>query len=72
MSTRYLPPCCTCRQNGAGGYEVTHTETDSRCRHTPSGGTGGYQDGKTKCNRIVGHGSTRGEAIQAARRYFGY
>lgn len=67
--SNYLPACCTVRADGAGTYEVAHTETDSRCRHTPSGGTCGQQDGITKCNRIIGHGRTRSAAIQAAREY---
>lgn len=71
VTTRYLPKCCTVRYDGAGGYEVAHTETDSRCRHKPSGGTGGFQDGETCCNRIIGNGHTRKAAIRAAREYLG-
>jgi len=71
MTSYYLPPCCWVRQDGAGGYEVAHTETDSRCKHAPSGGTGGYPDGKTKCNRIIGSGRTRREAIINARQNLG-
>jgi len=67
----YLPKCCRTRRDGAGGYEVCHTETSSQCRHTPSGGTGGRPDGQTPCNRIVGHGRTRRAAIRDARDYFG-
>lgn len=68
--SNYLPKCCWCRADGAGRYEVAHTETDSACKHRPSGGTGGRPDGRTPCNRIIGHGRTKGEAIQAAREYF--
>ena len=67
----YLPKCCWCRQDGAGCYEVAHTETDSHCSHTPSGGTGGRADGVTPCNRIIGSGATRGEAIGDARDTLG-
>lgn len=67
--TRYLPKCCWVRADGAGRYEVAHTETDSACRHRPTGGTGGRPDGKTPCNRIIGRGQTKIEAIQAARNY---
>ena len=67
----YLPKCCTVRPDGAGGYEVAHTETSADCRHTPSGGTGGYQDGVTRCNRIIGVGPTRRDAIYGARQTLG-
>jgi len=63
----YLPVCCFVRLDGAGGFEVAHMETSSRCRHRPSGGTGGRSDGTTCCNRIIGSGKTRGEAINEAR-----
>lgn len=69
MTTYYLPACCCVQQDGAGGYEVAHTETDSRCRHRATGGMGGCADGRTKCNRIIGHGHTRIEAITKAREY---
>lgn len=65
--SRYLPPCCFVRQDGAGGYEVCHTETSAACRHTPSGGTAGRPDGRTPCNRVLSHGHTTGEAIERAR-----
>ena len=71
MTSYYLPKCCGVRQNGAGGYEVTHTETDSQCGHTPSGGTGGSRDELTPCNRIIGHGQTKSLAIESARKYLG-
>jgi len=64
----YLPKCCWVRQDGSGGYEVAHTETDRSCRHRPSGGTGGSQDGRTRCNRIIGSGRTKYDAIVDARR----
>ena len=67
---RYLPPCCRVAATNAG-YEIQHTETADECRHTPSGGTGGYQDGRTRCNRIIGHGSTRAAAITQARAVLG-
>jgi hypothetical protein len=65
-----IPNCCVCRQDGAGAYEVAHTETSQGCRHRPSGGTGGHPDGHTACNRIISHGHTRAEACAEARRYF--
>ena len=71
MASRYLPACACVRMDGAGGYEVCHTETSQKCRHTPSGGTGGRPDGRTYCNRIVGRGHTMGAAIRDAREYFG-
>ena len=67
----YLPKCCYTRSDGAGGYEVCHDEDDDNCRHTPSGGTGGYPDGVTTCNRIIGHGRTVRDAIEDARGYLG-
>jgi len=69
--SQYLPRCCDCRTDGAGGYEVAHTETSAHCRHQKSGGTGGRPDGKTPCNRIIGHGMTRCAAIADAREYLG-
>lgn len=69
--SRYLPRCCDVVPDGGGGYEVAHTETDSHCRHEPSGGTGGHADGVTRCNRIIGRGKTRGLAIVQARQHFG-
>jgi hypothetical protein len=72
MATYYVVPKCCCVQwNNAGRYEVAHTETDPCCRHTPSGGTGGRQDGVTPCNRIIGHGRTVAEAVRAARLHLG-
>ena len=68
---KYLPKCCWVRQDGSGRYEVAHTETDSRCRHEPTGGTGGSPDGHTRCNRIIASGSSRAEAIEEAREYLG-
>jgi hypothetical protein len=70
MMTTYLPKCCWTRPDGAGGYEVAHAETDPSCRHIPSGGTAGYMDGRTRCNRIIGKGRTRTEARLDARTYF--
>lgn len=67
--TTYLPKCCMVRPDGAGRYEVAHTETDSYCKHNRSGGTGGFADGITPCNRIISHGITRGEAARGARDY---
>lgn len=67
----YLPKCCCVRMDGAGGYEVAHTETSRYCRHTPSGGTGGRRDYQTPCNRIIGKGRTQGEAILRARENMG-
>ena len=61
-----LPACCSVQQDCAGGYEVAHLETSIACTHTPSGGTSGRPDGKTKCNRIIGRGRTETEAIQDA------
>lgn len=69
MST-YLPKCCRCwRDNGR--YVVDHDEHSPACRHTPSGGTGGSPDGRTRCNRIIGSGATRREAISEARYSLG-
>lgn len=70
-ATYYLPTCCFVRWDGAGGYEVCHTETDPDCRHEPSGGTGGRADGVTTCNRIIGHGNTKANAIADARQCLG-
>ena len=69
--SHYLPRCCECVADGAGGYAVQHTETAPGCRHTPSGGTAGRQDGVTPCNRIIGHGRTQGAAIADARAVLG-
>ena len=71
MNAYYLPKCCYARNDGAGGYEVCHTETDASCHHTPSGGTGGRQDGATPCNRIIGSGRTKRDAIEDARLTLG-
>lgn len=65
-----LPTCCQVSQDGAGGYEVRHTETSERCHHRPSGGSGGRPDGASRCNRVIGQGSTAGEAVAQARDYF--
>lgn len=64
--SNYLPKCCFVRPDGAGEYEVCHAETSADCKHTPSGGTAGRPDGRTPCNRIVGRGYTRSEAINDA------
>ena len=69
--TRYLPRCCFVRFTNVGDYEVCHEETASACRHRPSGGTAGYEDGRTPCNRIIARGGTRGEAIAVARMSLG-
>jgi len=65
----YLPACCRCWREGDGKYVVGHNEHSPRCKHTPSGGTGGYADGKTPCNRIIGQGKTKIDAIESAREY---
>lgn len=65
----YLPRCCNVGRDCSGCYEVAHVETSAYCKHVPSGGTGGRPDGKTPCNRVIGHGRTRTEAIQDARLY---
>ncbi len=70
MSSYYLPKCCACFWDGTR-YIVVHYERDrSNCHHVPSGGTAGYQDGKTPCNRVVGRGSTKIDAIADARAHF--
>ncbi len=71
MASYYIPRCCFVRDDGAGGYEVAHRETSHRCGHTPSGGTGGFADGETPCDRIIGHGQTVQDAVNDAREYFG-
>lgn len=66
----YLPACCQCwLENGT--FLVGHNEHSPRCRHTPSGGTGGKPDGRTRCNRIIGKGETRTEAALQARQTLG-
>jgi heat shock protein HslJ len=65
-TSRYIPPCCACWWDN-GQYVVGHDEHHAKCRHTPSGGTAGKPDGVTMCNRIIGHGRTRAEAIDVAR-----
>ena len=62
----HLPRCMFVRRDCSGRYEVCHTETSPHCHHTPSGGTGGFPDGITPCNRVIGHGKTKGEAIVSA------
>ena len=66
----YLPRCCRCWWDN-GEYVVGHNEHDPGCRHEPSGGHGGHQDGTTKCNRIIGRGHTRARAIADAREVLG-
>ena len=56
----YLPKCCFVRADGAGGYEVCHTEASPKCRHGESG------NGRP-CNRIIGKGRTRRDAREDAR-----
>mgnify|MGYP001565152502 CR=1 FL=1 len=68
---RYIPRCCFVRPDGAKGYEVCHEETSVECRHDGSGGEGGRQTGRP-CNRIIGNGRTRGDAIEDARRTLGF
>lgn len=63
---RRLPKCCEILADGAGGYKVGHDEKSPQCKHTPSGGNGGYPDGVTPCNRIVGHGKTKTAAVDDA------
>lgn len=65
----YLPPCCSCWWDN-GKYVVGHNEHSEKCKHTPSGGTGGFPDKKTMCDRIIGKGPTRQAAIQDGRKYF--
>lgn len=69
--TYYLPKCCFVRDDGGGGYEVCHQETSEHCKHTPSGGKGGRQDGVTPCNRVIAHGETKVLAIEDARTALG-
>ena len=71
MTSYYLPKCCFVRQDGAGRYEVCHTETNPACRHVPSGGIGGFPDSVTPCNRIIGQGQTVRAAVADARDYLG-
>jgi hypothetical protein len=63
---RYLPKCVTVFWDN-GRYVAVHWETSARCKHTLSGDRA--HDSKP-CNRAIGHGATRGEAIRKARKYF--
>ncbi len=65
MST-YLPRCCTAWFDN-GQWVVGHDEHSPSCRHEPSGGHAGRQDGQTRCNRIIGNGPTRAAAVAEAR-----
>lgn len=70
MSNHNLPACCQISQDGAGGFEVRHTETSEHCHHRPSGGSADHPDGVSRCNRVIAHGRTRSEAVAEARNYF--
>ncbi len=61
-----LPLCYEVLQDNAG-YVVVHRETSRHCIHTPSGGTGGYPDGKTPCDRVVARGKNSRDAIENAK-----
>jgi len=70
MTTMRLPKCCTVFWDNGGQWVVAHWETWETCSHAKSGGRGGHLDG-TPCNRAIGHGATKGEAIADALEYFG-
>jgi hypothetical protein len=65
--SQYLPSCCRAWRDESGQWVVGHDEHNANCRHTPSGGTGGRQNRERKCDRIIGHGKTRREAVEQAR-----
>lgn len=65
----YLPKCCSIHRECNGSFVIVHYEMSAKCLHQKSGGTGGYEDGITPCNRAIGHGKTIREAIEDARGY---
>lgn len=65
----HLPKCCVAFRDESGTWKVGHNESRIECTHPKTGGTRGRVDGITPCDRIIGRGETKADAVADAREY---